>query len=78
MRAPQTLEKPWSAVSKAYPASTVTQVIKCKNVGGWAFYESETEKKKLKKILIITCCRQSWESAEVHPHLLPPHCDTEK
>lgn len=24
----------------------------------------------------ITCCRQSWESAEVHPHLLPLHCDT--
>lgn len=23
----------------------------------------------------ITCCRQSWDSAEMHPHLLPLHCD---
>lgn len=31
-----------------------------------------TEKNDKKR---ITCCRQSWDSAEMHPHLLPLHCD---
>lgn len=33
---------------------------------------------KVKKITTITCCRQFWDSAEVHPHLLPLHCDTKR